>query len=572
MKIDKLRTPVSLNGRWAFCLDPDGKKADEIVAGKSGVAWREIDLPCDLPHACPDQPDYAGRCWFLRKFSLPEDRDRRTVLRFEAVNYVAVVFVNGRFVGKNEQGFLPFELDISAYLSEEPVQTLLVMVDNSRDYGDLPSFFGWKNAGGIIRDVTLYQTDRCWLGAPRILSPADGKTSLSVAVCGELTPELTLEVVLSDAEGNELLHRQFPAEPEVHFSTQIHNPDKWSPDHPALYVAEVCLKAGDHTLDRMTERYGYRTIAVENGKITLNGTPIFLQGFNRHEDTIETGGAVCPAQTEQDFRKMKEAGANFIRMCHYPHDTYELELADQLGLILLEEIPLNAVLIPFMETVDIQDARLSQVLDSSKEMLRRLVERDRNHPCVCIWSVSNELDEQEYAINAINNTLLQYVRQLDPSRLCTHTTMPLVLTDDNADRLYHHDDIICLNQYPTMNMRQNHGKTMYDVQESAEHLRHQISRLKLLYPGKPVVVTEFGYMTGCACDGIRSEEIQSECIRAEFTAIRECAEGASVWEYADHLWPKYITMIGRELSAYGLLTRDRKEKQAFGVFSALLKG
>ena len=124
---------TTLNGIWQFCIDHDESKADGIISGDY-ANWRQVDVPCDVAHACPERPDYIGPCWFRKEFSLPpEMRGKRILLHFEAVNYTATVFLNGKFVGRNMHGFLPFEFDITDCVLQDGKNTLLAMTDHRRD-------------------------------------------------------------------------------------------------------------------------------------------------------------------------------------------------------------------------------------------------------------------------------------------------------------------------------------------------------------------------------------------------------------------------------------------------------
>lgn len=568
------RMSQSLNGQWSFCTDCGGKHIDEAIADFSSIAWREVEVPCDFAHACPEQPHYDGICWYRKKFVVPDKMmNRRIVLRFEAVNYVSAVYINGRFVGRNTQGFLPFEYDISDFVSFGKPNTLLVMVDSKRENGELPSCHYWRHAGGIIRDVCIYATADAYIDSAYVHADMDGTTSFTVNLCGNVKDDARLSVAIFAPDGKKLLEQKMPATEMAGFVYKIEDVLTWSVDAPNLYQAEFTLLNADAD-DSVRVMYGYRRIEVAGGKICLNGKPVFLKGYNRHEDNPVTGGAVSHEAVDFDFGKIKESGANFIRMCHYPHDSYELEKADELGLILLVEIPVNALLMPFgipMTPEEQNSARAGQTFTNAKEMLARMIARDRNHPCVCFWSVSNETNEGEVAVQDINNTLLQFARQLDPSRLCVHVSMPPFITNENAERIYKYDDVICLNMYPTFDNRIKKHDVSFDMQKSARYLEATIERLKSLYPGKPIVMTEFGYPTGHPVDKLQSEDYQAECLETEYPVFRKCINGAAVWAFADHLWEKRIFMTGNEISPYGIFTRERKPKKAFEVYKRLLK-
>jgi len=491
---------------------------------------------------------------------------KRIVLHFEAVNYIAAVFINGRFVGRNIHGFLPFEFDITEFVVEDS-NVLLVMTDHRRDYGELPTYFGWKNVGGIIRDVCLYATDEAYIERVKINATLNGETNITVKIGGKIPDGAQLCVELE----KDVSCTTF-AQTEQTITLKIDDPKLWSPENPNLYVCAVTL-SGENVEDTVETTYGYRKLEVCGGQFYLNGSPYFLKGFNYHEDNIKTGGAVCREIAEADIRTMNDIGANFLR-CHYPHDRNVLNLADELGIIFMAEIPLNALFLPGFSApvgANKNEVRLNQVFHNAKEMLSRLFERDWNHPCVCFWSVSNEGNELEEIVNEINNSLLQFVKAADPERLCVHASMGGYFNKDNIDRLYHYDDAICINVYTTYYRRiglRNFNRDFTDVRLS---LKDTIDWLKLCYPGKPIIFTEFGYGTDRSHDGIISEDIQCDCIVGEYPVIREHAQGVMLWCYADHPWPPRIVSEGYDLSTYGLLHRDRTPKKAYEVYKKLLR-
>ena len=349
----------------------------------------------------------------------------------------------------------------------------------------------------------------------------------------------------------------------------------WSPDKPFLYSIVFRLLTEDGKEDSLAVRFGFRTICVRNGKVLLNGEPVFFNGFNRHEDSPDTKLATDPARIRQDFEAIKKTGANFVRMCHYPHDSAELDLCDELGLLVMDEIPLCALLVkvPGINTEEAGHA-LGLFLDHAKAQLKRLITRDINHPSILFWSVSNETNEREPGITEINNTLMQLAKKLDPSRLAMHVSMEPYWTSDLAAKLFAYDDVICINEYSPMGERLHKKNENYGPADAAEYWSRHAATLAEAFPGKPVFVTEFGYQTGHPFDGTEDEEMQAKMIAIDYRAMHPYLCGALVWCYADHawplLWPSRFPMFGRDISLYGVLTRDRREKAAFGVYQKLI--
>ena len=565
---DKIRKPFDLNGEWLLIED---KAENGMYFQNIGNLenWRKIAVPSDISLCFPERPYTTGVFWYRKTFTLDNSyNSRRIMLHFDAVNYLSHVYVNGKYLGLNNQGFLPFDIDITDAVNLDKENELLVRVDMRRRQGELPTSFYWKNYGGIIRDVCIYSTGESYIDNAHVEAHADGTAIFNVKNIA--SDNLTLNVCVVDLNGNKIIESVCDAEAENKIETKAENISVWDVKNPVLYKAEISLLKDEETVDKKSFRFGYRDIEIINGKICLNKKEIFLKGFNRHEDYPESGGSACEEVVKADFKMIKEAGANFIRMCHYPHDERELDEADRLGLMLLVEIPLCAYMTDCFGISNPDDPRHNDVVyRNAKENLIRMIDRDSNHPSVILWSVSNENNEPE-SQEVIDNhkALVQLAKKLDPTRLATHVSM--FSRNGKRDKFFIYDDVICINTYVSLLGRKTRRDENYDFEKSRQMLQQTVSALKISYPGKPVVVSEFGYYSGIAFDSIDDEKIQAEAVKTEFLAIKECGEGASVWLFADHQWCDAPQIPGT-LSPYGLLNRDRTKKKAFDVFSDLLK-
>ena len=187
---------------------------------------------------------------------------------------------------------------------------------------------------------------------------------------------------------------------------------------------------------------GFRGIKTRGTDLLLNGKKIFLMGFNRHEDSPRTDAAFDAETMRRDLKMMKEAGCNFIRLCHYPHHPAELDLCDELGLLAKCEIPMWG---DYWGEEAFRKNHAARS-EAAERQLRKMIARDRNHPSVIIWSVSNETCEQEPAVTETNRRLVRLAKELDPSRLATHVSNRW----QGPDSRWHEDDIICCNGYPAV--------------------------------------------------------------------------------------------------------------------------
>ena len=570
-----LRTPMNLCGLWEMTEDRE-ENLIPYAAEFERRTRRRVTLPADIGTLIPERPFAEGVFWFLRSFEMPlsDDSQRRIILHFDSVNYETSVFVNDSFVGSSHLGFLPFEFDITSVFRPNAKNTVLVRVDTRRYSGQFPTSFFWRNAGGITRDIYVYTTPESYIISSHATAHADGNAEISVKLSGidERSP-YALKLNMTDPCGETVYSSDLTAlAGEQIIPVKIEKPALWSPESPDLYRISVELYAGNKIVDRTTYQTGFRDIAVHDGKIWLNGSEIFLKGFNRHEDHPNSGGACSAASVESDFTIIKQSGANFIRMCHYPHDERELEAADRLGILLLVEIPLCAY---NQDHIGITDGtacgNVEKVYNSARKSLERMIARDRSHPSIIIWSVSNETGENRpdgEKVIRLNNSLMQVAKAMDPSRLAVHVSNHP--KDEKRGTFFTEDDIICINIYPSIS-NPGHGSPQ-KAAEGAKDIQNVIRDLQSLYPGKPLIVTEFGYRSSSSFDGPDDEENQAVSVVTELKAIYECASGASVWIFADHLWPQCSYLQDDEsIARYGLLKRDRTPKKAFDSYSRCMK-
>ena len=554
-----IRPQLNLNGEWI--LKEENTKTEKI---------RAVPVPSDISVCIPEDP-YASGLFRFEKTFVPDGKfeKKRIVLRFEAVNYSANVWLNGKYLGHNDQGFLPFEFEITDAIKLCESNLLSVCVDTRRKQGQLPTSFYWKNSGGIIRSVCIYATEKDYIEDAFVSAGASGTARFTTKTVS--SKQLTLRIAIKNSLGEligENTSEIFGGESSVCIKSDSISP--WSPESPSLYTAEITLRDDTKLIDTRALTFGYRDISAKNGKLFLNGKEIFLKGFNRHEDHPLCGGAENKEIIKKDLEMIKESGANFIRLCHYPHSSCELDLADELGLAVLDEIPLCAYM---GDTFEIENSdqkpRNEEVFANAAESLERMIVRDRNHPSVLIWSVSNENREPDNPDVADNHkALLALAKKLDPTRLATHVST--YSTDPDRGSYFVHDDVICFNAYPTVNNRIDKRNGSMDFSPSYTMITTTVAALRELFPDKPIILTEFGYRTHIPFDGIESEHIQALAVSEEFRAASQCANGASVWLFADHLWP-IDHRLPSNISRYGLLDRNRNKKEAYDVFCELLK-
>lgn len=563
-------TTVDLCGTWQFRPDPhgDGEKLGFWQPRQDAESWGEVHVPSVFDHAAPALDGYQGVIWYRRRFRAPDElAGKRIVLHFEAVNYVARVWLDDRFLGEHRDAFLPFEFEVGDWLTSGTESVLTVSVDNAPYPGDVPADqVQWRGFGGILREVSLRITDPLHIQAVAIdATPRrdGGCMSLETGVGNDrsMPVEALLETRVTDPDGKQVLHLTSRATLQAGDSVMLQSKAEltavqaWSPATPALYTADICLRDATGPVGRAIQRFGFRKIEAFPDGLRLNGQPLFLTGFNRHEDSPRTAAAVDHETTRRDLEHIKAAGANFVRLCHYPHHPRELAMCDEIGLLALAEIPLN---------LHVDDARAK----TAERQLRVMIRRDRNHPCVIFWSVGNESHEENPRTAQINRDLIRVARKLDPSRLCVHVSHRWEQHPNFAE-----DDVICINNYPSIEswVERCGRNPELDVNLSRERWRKTLNQLHAQYPEKPILITEFGYPALAGTRGhALGEDMQEKVIRAEFPAFDApflC--GVSCWCWADHAWPPGLPFHKLTDSPFGLHSRTRNPKPALALLSSL---
>jgi hypothetical protein len=402
---------------------------------------------------------------------------------------------------------------------------------------------GWHPFGGILREVELRATDSCRIESAKIVAEPNGtggslRLQATVANGYERRRAGRLKLTILDRDGAVLAESEtasIDVEPgkqaRLEIGQQVANVRAWSPAQPGLYTADVRLVSEDKVLDRVSIKFGFRKIEARGTALYLNGQPVFLTGFNRHEDSPKTDMSPDHELTRKELTQMKEMGCNFIRLCHYPQHPRTIDMCDEIGLLVMCEIPL------YMWTGVAEGLEnYHGTVASAKRQLARMIERDYNHPSVIFWSVSNEVSTEHPEVRGTNVVLIQQAKRLDPTRLAVHVSNHWQSYYHRADS-FGEDVVICLNGYP-------------NPKEGPAWWVTHLEELHRDYPGKPILVTEFGG------EADRDIDWQIGRLKAGFEgtgASYVC--GIAIWCWADHPWDK--TWLKSPLSPYGVFSRDR---------------
>ncbi|MCL2702773.1 MAG: glycoside hydrolase family 2 [Defluviitaleaceae bacterium] len=547
------REGESLNGMWRYAVDQydtclRAKWFEENYADEAGRAY-PLDFSFDnwalmpVPSCWNLQAEklflHEGSIVYTRRFTYENHGEDRVFIRFGAANYQAAVFINKQYMGMHLGGSTPFYVEATGVLEKE--NRILVVVNNTRRRTNVPcDNTDWFNYGGLYRDVEILRLPKSFIQDFKIsLEPGSDlkRITASIRVNGADTgtayisiPELKtkIEVPIADGKGG------LTFEPSV-------RPVLWDVENPKLYDVEASFGK-----DLLKERIGFREIKADAGGVYLNGKKIFLKGVCAHEDSAANGKAQTEDEIRENYRLAKEMNANFMRLAHYPHSEMAARIADEVGILLWEEIAVYWA-IAFDNPNTYRDA---------ENQLTELVNRDINRASVIIWSIGNENADTDDRLDFMRK-LAQKTRELDPTRLVSAAC--LINHDEMiiADRLIEYIDIIGINEY--------YGWYIPDFSQLLKVFENS-------KPAKPVIISEFGAdaragFRGTA-DEMFSEDKQADIFRRQIEVFRKVPYlcGISPWIFFDFRCPRRTHFMQDYTNIKGLLTMDKTHKKlAFDV-------
>ncbi len=440
----------SLNGTWQLRLWPNpdavpkSAVAPEVSATKS---WSTVEVPgnwtvqgfADLPHYTnvqmpwplrpPQVPDQNTTGVYRRSFRLPKSwKGRRIIVHLGGAESVHAIFVNGDFAGYGTDSRLPSEYDITDFI-RSGANTLAVVVPRFSAQSYLEDQDQWWMAG-LHRDVFIEARAPINIRTVHALADWDHESAIGTVTSTVtispgtdsthvLGPGWTVQMWVENLEGRRLGGVQKVAIPHRHLvpyafsghqataSWTIQKLKSWSAETPHRYrLMSVLTDPDGNTVEVVPQVIGFRRVAMIDGLVTVNGRPITIMGVNRHDHHPDRGKAVTVDDMRQDLVAMKRANINAVRTSHYPNDHRFYDLCDELGLYVIDEA--NAESHAFNTSLCHDSAYRSTWL----ERVARMVERDRNHPSVIMWSLGNESGYGE-----IHEACAALVRSMDTSRL-----------------------------------------------------------------------------------------------------------------------------------------------------------
>lgn len=552
---------VSLNGTWKFTADYQnaGDNSAWFSPSYSDRVWDQVNVPHTWSHD-PRFMGFVGAGWYRLHFIPPAVTTGQHVrLNFGAVFARARVWLNGRLLGSHEGGYTPFDFDVGPALIPGKSNLLVVCADNRWDTTTIPGargggqppeqVYAWWDDGGLIRDIALHVTPAIYVTKQKVEAQPDltagtatvrirtwvhnaTAETVRVRVVSTLTREgQDLPVAAPGSEISVPAGTERVAEQSI--SLAADHVRLWSLDTPTLYQAQT--RAGEHAADPVG--FGLRSFEVRGEQLLLNGHPIRLAGANWHASHPDWGQDQPASGVIRDLELMKRGGFVFQRLSHYPVSPVILDWADRHGMLLIAEAGNTGWKASQLANPAMQRMFRAQHLE--------MMERDWNHPSIIAWSVGNEFESDSPEGLQWVQSMQDFTRKVDPTRLVTFVSNRASKSNlKPADEGSHLVDFVCLNTY---------GGT---PQANAEN----IDRVHGRYPGKPLLVTEYGLRH----DFVDDEAERVDWFRAMLAIFRErpFIAGASIWSFNDYR-SRYVGTNPNGWREWGLIAPDRTPRTAY---------
>lgn len=439
---------ILFNDGWQFCLCDIGTELSALP----GRHWYDVELPHDWLINDASKLYETGEGWYRR--SLPcsaEQLSGRVLLNFDGVYMNSTLFVNGKEAGSWTYGYSAFEHDITDFLHEGENELLLRVSHQSPNTR-------WYSGAGIFRDVMLKLRPAAYIGTNGVYihsapQPEGGwTTEVETDVVGEAS-DIRMLLEVFDPAGASMggygLEAHFDGGHEK-FTASFNStdPELWSVDDPMLYTLKISLYSGSELLDCVNETFGYRTAEFDPDRgFLLNGEPVKLHGVCMHHDLGALGSALNEAALARQLRIMKEMGVNAIRTSHNMPARRLVQLCDEMGLLVDSEA------FDMWEKPKTEFDNHRFFTEHAERDVRSWIERDRNHPCIIMWSIGNEINDtiDPHGLD-ITKRLYEYVLKYDPKGNAAPTIGSNYMGDENAQKC---SDVVKLAGY-------NYSEYLYD--------------------------------------------------------------------------------------------------------------
>jgi beta-glucuronidase len=555
------REVKDLSGIWDFKRDGE----DSFILMPVPASYNDITQDITLR-------DYVGKVWYRKRVFIPNIwKEKRVFIRIGSAAHFSEVYVNNVKAIEHRGGFLPFEGEISSLIKYGEENEILISVDNTLSWDILPPgelkiindemhpkgykvleyYFDFFNYSGIHRPVLLYTTPITYIKDIKVetdIKGNDGLVRYKVSLEGEID---RIIVNLKDESGNLVASSN-----SFNGVLEVKNANLWEPGNPYLYTFEVKIFSDKKLVDCYRLEIGIRTIRIDGKRFLINNKPFYFKGFGKHEDSDIRGKGLDHVINIKDFNLLKWIGANSFRTSHYPYSDEVLFLADKYGIAVIEEAPAVGMNLWNPENKVFRKGRIDErTLEHHLQVIKEMIDRDKNHPSVVMWSVANEAATFEEEAEEYFKKVIEETKKLDPTR-------PVTLVESTSykdTKVSKYVDVICVNRY----------YSWYTDSGNLDIIEYQLEKeLRNWYEkfGKPIILSEFGADTiaGFHSDPplMFTEEFQWEMLRRFMETLDrlDFVVGEHIWNFADFMTKQEVRrVLGNKK---GIFTRQRQPKMA----------
>ena len=572
------RRRISLDGMWKFCLDE--KAVGEKEGWMDGIPGEEmIPVPASFQdfYTEKDIREYTGDFWYETDFFVPgEWEGREILLRFGAATHRASVYVNGILITEHEGGFLPFSAKVTTVVRYDSYNKVVVKVNNELNCTNLPCgetitlpngkkmskpYFDFFNYAGLQRSVYLLALPGESIVDFDLDYAIHGKNA-EVSYQIRTNGEHAVQLALFDAKGHCVAQKD--GKEGVLY---VENARLWQVRNAYLYRLRIRIMDGEELIDEYEQEIGIRTVKVEGTDILINGEPVYLKGFGKHEDSDIVGRGFSIGIMKRDFELMKWIGANSFRTSHYPYSEEIYQMADREGFLIIDEVPAVGMfqsLMNFMEastgkqTAFFEKETTPVLLKAHLRAIEEMIARDKNHPSVVAWSLLNEPETTNEAAVPYFKEVFDLANKLDMQK--RPRTFALIMNSlPDTCKCYQFSDIIALNRYYGWYM-----KGGYEICVAEELFRKEMNAWKEKKLNKPFIFTEYGADTLASEHKLPSvmwsQEYQDEYLKMthEVFDSYDFIKGEQIWNFADFQTTEGIMRVNGNKK--GVFTRQRQPK------------
>lgn len=570
------RELINLDGLWQFKVDFKDQGFAQSWANSALATDLQAPVPASYNDIFADTKirDHVGWVWYQRQVRVPRGwADERIIIRADSATHEGVIFVNGKEVARHSGGYMPFEADVTQLVAAGEEFTLTIAVSNvltnetippgqviTKDDGSKHQTYlhDFYNYSGLARSIWLYSLPSISVEDVTVITDFEGKTG-TVKYEAVTSEAAEVRATLFD-EGGEIVATAEGA----NASLTVADVKLWQPGNAYLYKLKIEALAGGSVVDEYDLNVGVRTVRVQGTQFLINDEPFYFTGFGMHEDHVVKGKGHDNSFMVNDFDLLKWVGANSFRTSHYPYAEEVMDYADRHGIVIIDEtaaVGLNQSFTsmfggPKLPTFG-PDTANDKTQKSLLNAVRELIQRDKNHPSVVLWSITNESETGVPEAVDFFKPAIDLAHELDATRPVTYIN---VMTEPfNKCLVAPLVDVICLNRY--WGWYEDHS----DLSNAAIHLEAELKGWTEKYE-VPIIITEYGADTLSGGHSIHnlpwSEEYQSSYLEMSHAVFDkfDAVVGEHVWNFADfQTKPGIFRVLGNKKGAF---SRDRQPKAA----------